>query len=225
MSVYGLSVRAALTCLPAEKSGCYATLTSAQQELSCRMDSLPSIKPTSVARFVRALGGSIVPVSEGSWPLFTWQPTAIEVVFPNRPTHLTRKSLCFDSPDELARRVPHWASSQAYFDAYLQRIADHYVNSSKEDREHIKTWMGLRFEAQWGHPWQETFVSLQPTPAASTLGPGWVRRYLKSRVAELLDPPVDAWTGALPRYIARAQAQMLDESIQMEPRKSSRARL
>ena len=203
-----------------------AALTIVRQELTCHMDSSPSIKPTSVARFVRALGGSIVPVSQGSWPLSTWQPTAIEVVFADCPAHIDRRSLCFESVEELGRRLPYWASSQAHFDLYLQRIADHYVRASDEERAQIKAWMGLRFEAQWKHSWHSTFASLAPSLAESKLGPGWLRRYLNSRIAELLAPPLDTWTHALPKYITAAQARLLQESFtHLAPRRASRARL
>jgi hypothetical protein len=155
-----------------------------------------------------------------------WQPTAIEVVFADRPAHIDRRSLCFDSLEELARRVPDWASSQAHFDLYLQRIADHYVTCPDDEREQIRAWMGLRFEAQWKHPWHSTFASLAPSLAESKLGQGWVRRYLKSRIAELSAPPLDTWTHALPRYIASAQAQLLQEFFtHLAPRQACRARL
>jgi hypothetical protein len=147
-------------------------------------------------------------------------------MFADRPAHIDRRSLCFESLEELARRLPHWASSQAHFDLYLQRVADHYVRASDEERAQINVWMGLRFEAQWKHPWHSTFASLAPSLAEPQLGPGWLRRYLKSRIAELLAPPLDTWTHALPKYITAAQAQLLQESLtHLAPRQASRARL
>jgi hypothetical protein len=162
----------------------------------------------------------------GNWPLSSWQPTAIEVVFADQPAHLDRRPFCFESLEDLGQRIPLRASSVMCRDLYLQRMADHYLKCPNDERGQMNAWMGLCFEAQWRHPWQSTFASLLQDVPNTSLGPGWVCRYLKSRIAEFRRPPLETWTHALPRYIATAQAQLLQESFtHLVPRQACRARL